>query len=89
MKPYLPLLMAATVLAGCSPETRCVRGIDGAQKELDAVREGKSGLAKASPSLLKASALLGAADVARAAKNYDGCISNVKDAREAIDAARD
>lgn len=89
MKALLPLLLLTTLLAGCSPETRCVRGIESAQKELDAVRETKSGLAKASPSLLKASALLGAADVARAAKNYDGCISNLSDAREAIDAARD
>ena len=82
----LPLL-AALAVSACTPESRCVRGIEAARADLEDVRDSKSGLAKASPSLLKASALLGAAEVARAAKNYDGCIENVRSANEAIQAA--
>lgn len=88
MKTKVLMLGAALLAAGCSPETRCVRGIDGTRAAVDAVREDKQGLAKASPALLKAEALLGAAEVARAARNYDGCIDNVAKARKALDEAR-
>lgn len=79
---------AALTLTACDPAARCDRGIESAGEDLREARDSKSGFAKASPDLLKATALLGAAEVQRVAKDYEACIAKVGEARDAIKAAR-
>lgn len=82
------LSLAVLALSACDPAARCSRGIESAGEDLQSVRDSKSGFAKASPDLLKATALLGAAEVQRVAKDYEACIAKVDEARQAIKAAR-
>lgn len=82
------LLTAVAALSACDPAARCSRGIESAGADLKAERDSRSGLSKASPDLLKASALIAAAEVQRVAKDYEACIAKVDEAEEAIDAAR-
>lgn len=78
------VLAASTLLSACDPAARCANGIESADKAIDKARDAKDGVAKLSPALIKAQALLAAAETQRIAKNYEGCMAKVEDAQAAI-----
>lgn len=78
------VLAATALLSACDPAARCANGIESASKAIDKARDAKEGVAKLSPALIKAQALLAAAETQRIAKDYEGCMAKIDDAQDAI-----